>query len=228
MRKIALPIVVPLGLLLLLGIWFAFDPNTPIATLGGVLIGSSLSIGTAFGLEEWKRNREAHDVAVVLYHELALRVMRCCYDFEKPWGQVKEVAQIFDKFRAGKFTPMPPTIFDAKAEKLALLKPKIASTLMSFYYRLAVISRDIDNTLADVKDGEKLSEKDVLTIASRFGQALRPGELALKALDPLVTEWSAIDQDALDAIDTESPKRQPGTLRKRLADMVAKAGGLGL
>ena len=54
--------------------------------VGGVVVGAALSLGATLFPEDVKRGRARRDLATALYAELALRVARCCFDFEKPWS----------------------------------------------------------------------------------------------------------------------------------------------
>src|SRR5881296_962105 len=131
-------------------------------------------------------------------------------------------------FTAGKFAPIPPTIFDANSDKLPILGQQVPSALVTFYYRLTILERDIENLRRSSSDLWRMMEKNaVRAIASRFAATLAPGERALNALCLLVDDWEAIDAEAWRALH-EAVVDRPlvGTLRSQLTLMVTKAAAL--
>jgi hypothetical protein len=217
-------IALPLALLFVAGFLLALEFLPGYAPLGNLLLGAAIALSATYIVETWKRRQLADDLAVALYHELANRVMRCCYDFESPWSKNWEIpGRHMSRFSAGKFSPEPPTIFNANADKLALFGERVPSALMAFYFRLSVLRRDIENLREDARDHSDLGDDAVRVIGSRFGAALGPGLNALKALAPIVPDPAAIEADALETFDPGPQKRAEGTLRERLSLMIQKA-----
>lgn len=213
-----------IGLLACVGIVLAIEVLPGYAPLGNILVGAMLALGATYYVERWKRAQLRNDLAVALYHELAVRVARCCYDFEAPWADYWEGGTSLDRFGAGKFAPEVPAIFAANADKIALFGEDVPSALMSFYFRLGVLRRDIENLRADTRDHSNLTPGAVRVIGSRFAAALSPGLRALDALAPSVANTSKIEADALDTFDSAiRRKRATKTLRDLLDAMITKA-----
>jgi hypothetical protein len=216
-------IALPLALLLVGGFLLALEFLPGYVPLGNLLLGAGIALSATYFVETWKRRQLANDLAVALYHELANRVARCCFDFESPWSNDWEIPRRVNRFGAGKFSPEPPMIFNANSDKLALFGGRVPSALMAFYFRLSVLRRDIENLRADTRDHSDLGDDAVRLIGSRFSAALAPGLKALDALAPLVPDPAAIEADALNTFDPGPQKRAPGTLRERLSSMIRKA-----
>jgi hypothetical protein len=87
---------------------------------------------------------------------------------------------------------------------------------MSFYFRLGVIRRDMENILAETDNDAAVTANRIQIVASRFGQALKPGLQAIEALGSKIPNAPEIEERALRIVDLERDKR-PGTLRQRLA-----------
>jgi hypothetical protein len=191
--------------------------------LGGIMLGAGLTLCATFVVESWKRRQLAHDLGAALYHELANRVARCCYDFEDPWCGYLFGAARLDRFTIGKFAPEPPTIFNANADKVAMFGDRAPAAMMAFYFRLAVLKRDIENIRDDPRD--HIYDKYTRIIASRFAATLDPGLRALDALASMVSNTATIEADALDTFDSvlPRPQREATNLRELLTAMIALA-----
>jgi hypothetical protein len=196
--------------------------------LGYILVGAGITLLANVLVEHWKRKRATKDNAAALYHELASRVARCCYDFEEPWLDHYQWPQRMDLFTAGKFVPEQPLIYRSNADKIALLGKRVPSALMAFYFRLWVLERDIENSRADAKalSPYTLGEPSVRMIATRFWATLAPGLAALETFSQLVPDWKAIEVAAWESI--ASPARATGALREHLRAALKTAKDIGI
>jgi hypothetical protein len=219
MAKLTFPIA---ALILAAAVVAFLATSSALQSLGNILVGAGLALGATYFVEEAKRSRLAKDLAIAIYHELANRAARCCYDFESPWSRYLEKPHELSRFTVAKFLPQAPTVFEANADKLALLGVTVPAALIAFYFRLAVIARDMENLREDAAGG-KVSANGVHTIATRFAAALAPGLRALQALGAHVPNHRDIDDDAISTFDIGAAKRAPGTLRERLSGAEAVA-----
>jgi hypothetical protein len=195
-------------------------------TLGNVIVGAILALGASTYIEKQKREQLVADLSVALYHELANRVARCCFDFEEPWSGLWTTPRNRGVFEVTKFIPQPPTVFDSNADKLTLLGPQIPAAMMAFYFRLWVLGRDIEALCkTEVEPATSaLGYGPVTIIASRFGATLAPGLAALQALGEKVDGFKDIDAAAWDTFDKPPNNHdEHGSLRVRLARSVAIA-----
>jgi len=145
-------------------------------TLGNVIVGAILALGASTYIEKQKREQLVDDLSIALYHELANRVARCCFDFENPWSRDWTTPRNRGVFGVTKFIPQPPTVFDGNADKLALLGPEVPAAMMAFYFRLWVLHRDIETLYkTEVNPASNtLGFGPVSIIASRFGATHAP------------------------------------------------------
>ena len=195
---------------------FYFAPDR---TVGGVVLGAGLTLGVAFVIEQSKRNQLRRDLAAVLHHELANRVARCYLDFEAPWRGYSRSTRV-NKFGAAKFAPLPPIVFEANADKLAMFDDAITSKLISFYFRLAVLERDIQSARSESPSND-IDPSFVPIIRSRLAATLVPGLAALEALGPLVANRLQIEADALASLKAKGIERREVSLREGLAKEIA-------
>ena len=107
-------------------------------------------------------------------------------------------------------------------DKLALLGEDVVAALMAFYFRLAIIHRDIENSITEA--GEKNVPADYARlIATRFARALMPGKIALESMREFVPKWESIEASALKAVAEGQRGRGEGTFRDRLAEAIKLA-----
>jgi hypothetical protein len=214
-------LLLALGLVLALRAWGSADW---LSALGNVVIGAVVALAATMYVEKQKRDQLVEDLAIALYHELASRVARCCYDFEKPWNDLWHSPQNKSIFDAKKFVPEPTTIYNGNADKLALLGPSVPAALMPFYFRLWGLRRDIDSLCDAAAKAPHLNYDQVQIIASRMAATLTPGLAALRALGDLVPDHDVIDAAAWKELDREPNKRKDQRpLRERLADWAQHA-----
>jgi hypothetical protein len=222
MKGIAVPLGFPF-VLLAAGFVLATELLPGHVALGNLLMGSGIGFGATFAVEIWRRQQQARDLGAALYHELANRVARCCYDFEIPWSGHWVSPQRMNRFGIGKFAPDPPTVFAANADKLALFGDKVPAAMLAFYYRLSALRRDIENLRADSRDQTDINEDAVRLVASRLAFTLSPARDALQALGAAIPTRAAIEDDAWKSFDVLQPKRAAMPLRERLDTLINKA-----
>lgn len=205
-----------LGVILLAGAAMVFWAPPGFRDWGLLIIGVVIGMAGAVVAEDVKRRHLRKDLATSFHHELANRVARCLFDFELPWSQYKR-GQTVDKFSARKFVPDKPIIYISNADKVALFGEAAPQALMAFYFRLAVIRRDIQNAIDELAvSGNHLDTNQVAMISSRLHQALKPGRAALDALARLVRNPRAIESEAIAIFDTARELKSDKTFRQRL------------
>jgi len=209
----------PLALLLFGGGLVATGWPPGNEALGNVLLGAGIALSATYLTEKWKRDQLGSDLAETLYHELANRVARLCFDYEAPWSLYEVRPRPLGRFSVGKFVPEIPTIFMANADKLALFGSLAPTALMSFYFRMTVLRRDIENLREDARDHSDLGPDQLRIIASRYAAAIVPAINALDALAPFVANAARIEAAAMDTFDPGPDRRRPGSLRERLSAM---------
>lgn len=194
---------------------------------GFLLLGAILAVGTSFVIEFKQRNERAHDVAQIIYVELADLVARCCFDSEAPWSKYWRgdiPARKFNVISLRKFAPIEPKIYPAIAPQLALLKRDAALAVIQFHYRLTALRREIQNITDDANDPntrmEEISSGSLRLVGTRFRQTLAPGLSALVALSPMVPEALRIESEAIAHYDAARKDAiPPGTLRERITTL---------
>ena len=122
------------------------DREDYVANFGFLIIGVLIGTYPVFLIEELRRAREKRILTESLYHELANRVARCCFDFESPWSRYWTQLDSTTEFWLRKFIPEPPVIYPAVASNISVLGAGAARTVIEFYIALAAWERDITNT----------------------------------------------------------------------------------
>lgn len=145
----------------------------------GVLIGTY----PIFSLEEGRRKRREEVLVLSIFHELANRVARCCFDFENPWKAYHRQPQNMVISRLQRFAPDLPVIYPAVAEKIATFRSEAVQGIILFYVFLAAWQRDIECTADECKrQSHPVPPEDVHRLARRLRQTLKPGHDILEKL----------------------------------------------
>jgi hypothetical protein len=170
-----------------------------LANVAFLVIGALLGIYPAFIIEERRRREEKQQLEKALFHELANRVGRCCFDFEDPWSNYLTRPESMDVFRLRKFVPEPPVIFPSVGARIALLEDEAAQALIDFYVALAAWKRDLENTAEQALAQPiptTVNPSYVKFLARRLRQTLEPGQRALEALSKQVPGSEEIERNA--------------------------------
>ena len=186
--------------------------------LGFLFFGALITFLSVFVIDDTKRAIQATDLARALYEELANRVARCLFDFERPWEKWIDGPVEIDVLRLRKFMPAPPVIYPATASQIALLGNGAPQAIINFYARLAAYQKDME----DVADHCKrlniaVPPKLVAMIAGRLERTLSPGLEALKKLSKMVEGDEKIEAAAIRELDRLfQHERANQTLRQRI------------
>jgi hypothetical protein len=212
--------IIVYGIVVLAGaVVVARDPGY-FGNVGFLVVGALLGIYPAFIIEEIRRARAAKNLAKALFHELANRVGRCCFDFEAPWRAYLQPQYEMNVLRLRKFVPEPPVIYPAVAPQIALLKADAAQAIIDFYIALAAWRREIENTADEFQHTrEGVDIGPVRLLARRLRRTLEPGERALEALARHVPAAAEIERNAMRDGDRLFPDAHPyagKTVRERI------------
>jgi hypothetical protein len=190
---------------------------------GWVAYGSvQLQIATQKQREACRAKAHKANLARALHAELADLVARCCFDSEKPWGDVSESPK-FKKTELRRFAPHDPTIFANSGGDLALLGEIAPLRLVQFYNSLNALRRDIHYIADDLTDHPAV-ESEIRLIRFRFYLTLQPGLDALLALAPMVPSAHQVERAAIDPYDDSQPDRSrpEGELQDRIINVLLR------
>jgi hypothetical protein len=181
------------------------------AKLGFLVLGGFLTVIATLSASWLQRPVHARDLAHALHIELADRVARCCFDFEKPWRQFADAPNPtgMDATRLLRFAPIPPVIYPAVAPQLAMLHGSAAQSIIQFYFRLAAWQRDVELTAARYGTETHLttvSGPETKRLGRRLRETLRPGLNALNAVAPMVSDAETMEAAAIAHYDAAQPK----------------------
>lgn len=198
----------------------AYRPNY-FGNVGFLVLGLLAGIYPAFIIEEIRRSREVKILTKALFHELANRVGRCCFDFEDPWHRQLKSRDSMDELRLRKFLPEPPIVYPAVAKEIPSLGDDVIQTIVAFYISLAAWRRDLENmaTAARASGFEKISGDVASFLALRLRQTLEPGRRALDALGRHVPNASEIERNAMrdgDQLFASAHPHAGKTVRERI------------
>jgi hypothetical protein len=173
--------------------------------------------------EDDRRKQTAKDLSASLYVELAYRFARCCYDCEHPWGGRWDKPEQMQPHEVLKFAPVPPVIYPAAADQIALLGSDAMQALVQFYYRLESYRRELENFAA--VDSPFVPERDIKLLAIRLHQTLVPGRTAVEALGTGI-DWQSVEHSAMTFYETggKQENHPKGTLRDRANELIMKRG----
>jgi hypothetical protein len=195
-------------------------------------IGSVVAIGAAVWIAAHQHDSQVHreraeleNMKKALFHELANRVGRCCFDFEHPWHQHLEVLDAMKVFRLRKFVPEPPVIYPAVAPKIGTLEDDEAQAVIAFYIALAAWRRDIENNADEFQQqgNEDVDEVRIRHLALRLRETLEPGHRALNTLSRYVPDAKRIEIEALKDADKRWRQLHPNAgkpIRERITIML--------
>lgn len=199
--------------------------NDWLANVGFLVLGTLIAVFTTLLSERVRRRTQMRDLARALHVELADRVARCCFDAEAPWNAWLEIhghgSSVVNSFRLRKFIPENPIVYLSSAAQLALLGHDAAQALIKFYYRLAAWRRDLENIAAKSDDYENVETNDLQLLARRLRETLRPGLMALEAMEPLLEGNDAVEASAIAGYDDYRADAKPTHgLRNRLRALI--------
>lgn len=174
-------------------------------TIVGTILGASGTLLVQRYMARVNREKETHDVTASLHAEISDRAARCLNDYLNPWksyaDKAFELKKARDRTNINKFRPMSPVVYPAVGSKLGLLSPDALFCVTQFYFRLAVVQREIDDL---VDDKNMFAETDLGKIKRRYAvvtgrlqDTLGPALLALQSLK--VTDGSKIEEAAVRA-----------------------------
>jgi hypothetical protein len=193
---------------------------------GLLIFGAVLSVGAGLTADLVRRPRQARDLALALYVELADRVARCCYDFETVWQHPIRNPPVdiraMNAFRLRKFAPLRPIIYSSAAGQLAMLEREAPQALVHFYYRLEAWQRDLENIAKAYENKEAIGDKEVTFLAHRLGQTLSHGLAALEALGTMVGDHADLDARAIESYDRRAKLASEGSLRDRIRALISR------
>lgn len=175
------------------------------SNLAFLVMGVVLSVFLTRLSEALNRSSERKELARALYSELANRLARCCFDFEKPWSDWvddKKASHNVDVLRIRRFMPFPPLVFPATASKLALLNNDVQQALITFYVALDAYRKDMSEIADRFQSNGTVPATFVALIAGRLFRTLPPGYEALRALGEMVDDPAEIDAAAIRYADT--------------------------
>jgi len=225
MNKRAAAIWIAFAVALGFGAWMLTLVDRPfLANITFLVAGALVAIAAQLTIEAGKRADRIQDVAGSLYHELANRLARCVFDFEKPfekWGNHRDVGDAeVDVLRLRRFMAIAPTIYPAIAGEISLLAPNAGQAIINFYARFEIYRTDMEALAKDCELRELtfVPPKHVAILAGRLKRTLRPGLQALRALAALVPNHKQIDAEAIGDLDSLGFKheREHLTLQQRL------------
>ena len=200
------------------------------ANIAFFIIGALVAVVTQVAVELQKRHELERDLARSLYVELANRVARCVFDFEKPFEKLTDKETIFeeemDLLRLRKFAPVPPVIYPAAARHISVLEGNAPAAVILFYTHFAIYRSDMDAIVreAELHDLSHVPPENVAMVASRLDRTLGPGLEALRELSKHVPDHTLIDAASIRYLDKLVPghERAHLTLRQRLAHYAEK------
>lgn len=218
------PIWMVLLLAGLMGIVIA-QRTDPLTNIGFLVIGALVGIIPVFWIDETKRQREAQNLALAIYQELANRVARCCYDFEIPWCALLQKPTQRQVFDVRKFYPVTPVVYQSAGVSIAILDRAAIQKVIIFYVFLEILGRDLESISSNAQqEKQRVSVADVKIIAERLRRTLAPGLAALEALAPSVKGAADIDAEAIRQLDANIPHpHHDKSLRERLQIAIREA-----
>ena len=189
--------------------------------VGFLVVGTLIGIYPAFLIEEFRSTREKERMTIALFHELANRVARCCFDFENPWKAYYRQPQNMDIARLRRFAPDPPVIYPSVAAQIATFRSDAIQSLILFYAFLAAWQRDIESTADEcVRHSSAVLPDHVRRLARRLRNTLKPGQDILEKLSGRVPGAEQIELDAIAELDRLFPEKHPNAgkpLRERIS-----------
>lgn len=208
--------------LLVVSAFIANNPNY-LGNVGFLILGALLGSYPPFLIAEYESRRDAKRIAVAIFQEVANRVARCCFDFEKPWGTLYLSPKAMEGARLRKFAPEPPIIYPALAPQIAIFKNDVGQALIRFYIFLSAWQKNIEISADEITSlkapGAHISARQVLQLARRLRNTLKPGLDILEKLGPLVPGAEQIELDAIVELDNLFPEDHPNAgkpLRERI------------
>jgi hypothetical protein len=205
--------------ILIAGVIVARDPGY-FGNVGFLVIGALLGIYPIFVIEEWRRHVEARQIAKALFHELANRAGRCCFDFEDPWRAYLQQPEEMAVYRLRKFAPDAPVIYLALAPQIGLLDDDAAQAIIDFYIAHAAWQREVETAVRQYAEVRTVHPGAVEMLAERLRRTLLPAQRALAALARRVPAADTIERHAMKHGDSLFPERHPHagkTLSERIA-----------
>lgn len=122
--------------------------------------------------------------------------------------------------RIKKFMPVRPVIYLGNVGHLALLGDTASQRLIEFHYRLASLTREIENVSGSLDAASKARPDEMRLIALRFYQTLKPGLDALEALSFLVEGAEAKEALAFRSYYEGRGAALDGTLRSHIQKLL--------
>ena len=204
-----------------------FINESLLSNISFLVAGASIATITQLAVESARRVQQARDLARALYEELANRVARCLFDYEKPWEQWIDrsncVVGEVDLLRLRKFIPIAPTIYPAIAGQIALLEGTAPQAVIRFFAALAIYQNDMTGVAqyCETNNFDHAAPDQICILAERLRRTLAPGLAALQALSSMVDTYEEIDAAAIGELDRLfKHERAQLTLRQRLEHYV--------
>ena len=211
-------------LALTIGVYAAFRPDY-FGNVGFLIIGATLGVYPVFVVEEYRRRQQHRALSRAIFHELADRAARCCFDFENPWHSYLSHPQEMAVRRLQKFAPVMPVIYPAAGIALGTLKS--AQPIITFYYFLSAWKRDIEATVEDcIRRDSPVGTQDVAFLAKRLLQTLLPAMNALRVLGDTIGDSDVIEREAISELDRLFPNSHPNagkTIQERIEVLLTNA-----
>lgn len=222
-RSLEIKLGIAILVTLVFAIWMNLDGNPWLSNIGFLVAGGLLTTSVELLRQSIERPKRTVEISRSLYQELANRVARCVFDYEKPWeawikpNSCRENEVNLIRLRG--FIPIPPVVYPATASQIGLLSDDAAQAIIRFYAAHSIFRKDMEDAAAYCErlDLTYVPPELITRLAERLRRTLKPGLHALTELSKTVNGYELIDAVAIRDSDLLfKHQRSHQSLRERL------------